>query len=158
MERLNINNNRLPNFNNLNSVDADIYGAHNRVRSVNPFKCRHVVTYENGLEIFGNNLFQTNWDSVPNGFCDFRYELSTGHIIKIPKHKAIKPMIEVSFGLDNSKIFHFVNVACLAEKEIVIYKIVLRQDNIQPYKIGDIIMSREKLPEIFDAGWKFTNY
>jgi hypothetical protein len=141
----------------MDAIDANIYGRYNHVKSVNPYKCRHVVIYNN-IEIYGKNLFNTGWDSVPNGFSDFRYELSTGHIIKIPKYRAIKPMIEVSFGLDNSKIFHFVNVACLADLEVVTYKIVLRQDNIVPQKIGDIIMSRSKLPENLDAGWKFTDY
>ena len=151
-------NKGLPNFNRLDSSDGTIYGSHNRVESVNPYKCRHVLTYPNGEEIYGNNLFQTNWDLAPNGFSDLRYELSTGHIIKIPKVRAIKPLVEVSLGMDGSRIFHFINVNTLQDKEVIIYKIVLRQDKIQPYKIGDIIMNKSKLPDKLDNGWKFTNY
>jgi len=148
----------LPNFKEMGSVDGTIYGSHNKVKSVNPYNCRHVVTYPSGKKIRGNNLFSTEWDSIPNGFCDFKYILSTGHVIEIPKGRAIKPLIEVSLGMDGSKIFHFVNVNVLMENEIVIYKIVLRQDQISKFKIGDVIMSRSKLPESFDAGWKFTDY
>ena len=158
MNKFEINNNKLPNFKNMDSVDADIYGSHNHVKSINPYKCYFVISYPDGKIFKGNNLFETFWDRVQNGFCDFKYILSTGHIIEIPKYRAIKPMIEVSVGLDNSRIFHFVNVACLGDLEVITYKIVLRQDNIVPQKIGDIIISRSKLPESFDAGWKFTDY
>ncbi len=158
MRRLDTSDITLPNFSRLDSCDGTIYGSHNRVESINPHKCRHVLTYPNGKEIYGNNLFQTNWDLAPDGFSALRYELSTGHIIKIPSARAIKPLIEVSLGMDGSRIFHFINVNCIFDKEVVIYKIVLRQDNISPYKIGDVIMSRDKLPEILDSGWKFTNY
>jgi hypothetical protein len=66
-------------------------------------------------------------------------------------------MIEVSFGMDGSRIFHYINVNCLADKEVIIYKIVLRQDNIAPQKIGDVIMSRQPVPEKMQRAWKFTN-
>ena len=59
--------------------------------------------------------------------------------------------------MDGSKIFHFINVKCLAEKEIVVFKIVLRQDNISKYKIGDVIMLRESLPETVHKSWKYTS-
>jgi len=157
MERMSVNN-KLPNFVGMDSVDATIYGSHNKVKSVNPYKCYFIVSYSGGRVFKGNNLFDTYWDRVKSGFCGLKYVLSTGHIIEIPKGRAIKPLIEVSLGIDGSKIFHFINVNVLMENEIVIYKIVLRQDNIQPYKIGDVIISRSKLPESFDTGWKFTDY
>lgn len=151
-------NRDLPNFSRMDATDGTIYGSHNKVLSVNPHKCKFVVTYPNGQQVYGKNLFDTGWNEIQDGFVDFKYILSTGHIISIPRARAIKPLIEVSFGMDSSRIFHFINVQTLHDKEIVTYKIVLRQDNISPYKIGDIIMSKDKLPERFDRGWKFTNF
>jgi hypothetical protein len=149
--------NKLPNFENLDSVDGTIFGRHNTVKSVNPYKCRFVVTYPDGSEVKGINLFTTGWDNIPQGISALRYELSTGHIIEIPRYKAYLPMVEVSFGMDGSRIFHFINVNCLADKEIIIYKIVLRQDNIVPQKIGDIILSRQPLPKDMRGSWKYTS-
>lgn len=154
---MDLSSEKLPNFKELNSVDAKIYGSHNKVVSVNPHKCRFVATYQDGKEIRGNDLFSTGWDKLPQGLSKLRYELSTGHVIEIPKFKAYLNLIEVSFGMDGSKIFHFINVKCLAEKEIVVFKIVLRQDNISKYKIGDVIMSRESLPETVHKSWKYTS-
>ena len=140
----------------MNNVDGTIFGRYNKVKSVNPYKTRFVATYID-KEIRGNDLFKTGWDQIPNGIIKLRYELSTGHVIEIPKYKAYLPLIEVSFGMDNSKVFHYINVNCLAEKEIVIYKIVLRQDNIKPQKIGDVIMGRKPIPSEKSMSWKFTN-
>jgi hypothetical protein len=148
----------LPNFNRLDATDGTIFGRHNKVNSVNPHKCRFVATYPDGSVIEGIDLFTTGWDSIPNGLASLKYELSTGHIIKIPKYKAYLPMIEVSFGMDGSRIFHFINVHCLADKEIIIYKIVLRQDQIAPQKIGDVIMSRLPLDKVEKyQAWKYTS-
>ena len=147
----------LPNFNRLDATDGTIFGRHNKVNSVNPHKCRFVATYPNGSEIKGIDLFTTGWDQIPNGLSELRYELSTGHIIKIPKYKAYLPMIEVSYGMDGSRIFHFINVHCLADKEVIVYKIVLRQDQIVPQKIGDVIMSRQPLPTTKHTSWKYTS-
>lgn len=147
----------LPNFQNLDAVDGKIFGRHNTVSSVNPHKCRFVATYPDGSVIKGIDLFTTGWDSIPNGLSKLKYELSTGHVIEIPKYKAYLPMIEVSFGMDGSRIFHFINVHCLADKEVIIYKIVLRQDNISPQKIGDVVMSRQALPTEEQKAWKYTS-
>ena len=154
---MDINSKQLPNFNRLDSTDGTIYGRYNKVNSINPHKCRFIANYPDGKEIKGVDLFTTGWDFIPNGLSNLRYELSTGHIIEIPKYKAYLPMIEVSFGMDGSRIFHFINVHCLADKEIVIYKIVLRQDRITPQKIGDVIMSRKPLPENMSGSWKYTS-
>ena len=154
---MNLNDQNLPNFNRLDSQDGTIFGRHNKVTSINPFKSRFVATYPNSVEIPGKNLFNTGWDDIPQGLLKLRYELSTGHIIEIPKYKAYLPMIEVSYGMDGSRIFHFINVNCLADKEIIIYKIVLRQDNISPYKIGDVIMSKQPLPKEKHTSWKYTS-
>ena len=154
---MNLVDKRLPNFNNLDAVDGTIYGRYNKVNSVNPYRCRFVAVYPDGGEIKGINLFTTGWDNIPDGLSELRYELSTGHIIKIPKYKAYLPLIEVSNGIDGSRIFHFINVNCLADKEIVTYKIVLREDQISPHKIGDIIMSRKPFNMEKHYAWKYTS-
>ncbi len=151
-----MNNNNLPNFERLDGTDGTIRGRYNKVNSVNPHKCRFVAKYPDGSEIKGLDLFTTGWDQIPNGLIELKYELSTGHVIKIPKYRAYLPLVEVSFGMDGSKIFHFINVHCLADKEVVIYKIVLRQDQISPQKIGDVIMSKQLIPEKMVSGWKYT--
>lgn len=154
---MDINNKKLPNFESLNKEDGKIYGRHNTVTSVNPYQCRFVATYPNGLEVRGNNLFDTWWDKISQGLSALRYELSTGHIIKIPKYKAYLPLIETSFGMDGSRIFHSINVKCLGDKEVIIYKIILRQDNISKFKIGDVIMGKEILPKEQNSSWKYTS-
>ena len=148
--------NKLPNFERLDNTDGTIYGRYNKVSSVNPHKCRFVATYQDGSVIKGIDLFTTGWDQIPQGLSKLRYELSTGHVIEIPKYKAYLPQVEVSFGMDGSRVFHFINVHCLADKEVIIYKIVLRQDNIAPQKIGDVIMSRQPLPVEKHPSWKYT--
>ena len=154
---MDINNKKLPNFKILNKEDGKIYGRHNTVTSVNPYQCGFVATYPNGIEVRGKNLFETGWDQISQGLSKLRYELSTSHIIKIPKYKAYLPLIEISFGMDGSRVFHYINVNCLADKEIIIYKIVLRQDNISKFKIGDIIMSKKVLPKEQSSSWKYTS-
>ena len=148
---------KLPNFEGLNNEDGKIYGRHNTVTSVNPFQCRFVATYPNGSELKGINLFTTGWDNIPQGLLSLRYELSTGHIVEIPKYKAYLPLIETSFGMDGSRIFHSINVKCLAAKEVIIYKIILRQDNISKLKIGDVIMGKEILPKEKSISWKYVS-
>ena len=154
--KLNTDIKSLPNFSRMDSVDGTIYGSHNKVESVNPFKCRFVAEYIDGSTLYGMDLFKTGWDYIPNGITKLSFELSTGHIIRIPRYIAYKHMVEVSLGMDGSRIFHFINVNCLSDKDVIIYKIVLRQDKITPYKIGDIIMSKTNRPEILDNSWKFS--
>lgn len=154
---MDITSKTLPNFNRLDGTDGTILGRYNKVNSVNPYRCKFVASYPDGSEVHGIDLFTTGWDKIPNGLSRLRYELSTGHVIEIPKFKAYLPMIEVSFGMDGSRIFHSINVNCLAEKEVVVYKIVLRQDSISPQKIGDVIMSRQSLPKEFHSSWKYTS-
>ena len=156
MQKLDTSGKGLPNFSRMDATDGTIFGRYNKVNSVNPYRCRFVASYPDGTEVKGLDLFTTGWDQIPQGLLTLRYELSTGHIIKIPKHKAYLPMIEVSFGMDGSRIFHFINVHCLADKEVVVYKIVLRQDQIAPQKIGDVIMSLQPVPKEFNSSWKFS--
>ena len=149
--------NLLPNFKELNKEDGTIYGRHNTVTSVNPYECRFIAYYPNGRAISGVNLFTTGWDEIPNGLSKLEYILSTGHVIEIPKYKAYMPLIECSNGVDGSRIFHSINVQCLAEKEMITYKIILKQDLISKFKIGDVIMSKSPKPEIMSSSWKHTS-
>ena len=148
---------RIPNFSHITKEDGKVYGAHNTITSINPYKTYFVATYPDGKVIKGNNLFTTGWDNIPNGLTSLSYVLSTGQIINIPKFKAYKPLIEVSVGMDGSRVFHSIRVQCLDEKSIVIDKIILIQDLVSKYKIGDRVLSREPLPEKLDKSWKFTS-
>ena len=148
---------RLPNFKELAGEDGKIYGRHNTVTSINPNRCYFIATYPDGRIIKGKNLFETGWDQIPNGLSKLDYVLSTGHIIEIPKFRAYMNLIECSVGMDGSRIFHSISVKCLAEKEIMIYRIILKQDDISKLKIGDIVIGRELLPEKFNSSWKYTS-
>lgn len=147
----------LPNFNELNDKTGKIFGRYNTLTVVNPYKCYFVVIYPDGKIIRGNDLFRTGWDDIPNGLSKFSYRLSTGHIIEIPKFKAYLPLIETSLGFDNSRVFHSINVNCLADEEIIIYRIILREDNKSKLKIGDIVIGKTKLPKTFTKSWKYTS-
>ena len=105
----------------------------------------------------GNDLFNTGWDNIPNGLSALRYVLSTGHIINIPKFKAYLPLIETSVGIEGSRVFHSIRVKCLSDNDVVVFKIILKQDNISKLRIGDIVMGREIKPKNFNKSWKFTN-
>jgi len=154
---MDLSNQKLPNFKELNKEDGKIYGSHNTVTSVNPYQCRFVATYPNGKTVRGNDLFHTGWDQLPQGLRSLKYELSTGHAIEIPKYKAYLSTIETSFGMDGSRVFHYINVNCLAGEKIIVYKIVLRQDNISKFRIGDVIMGKGILPKEKNSSWKYTS-
>ena len=147
----------LPNFQKMAGEDGKIYGSHNTVTSINPYKCYFVATYPDGRIIKGGNLFKTGWDDIPDGLSSLKYILSTGHVIEIPKYKAYMPLIEVSLGMDGSRVFHSISVKCLSNKEIFINRIILREDNISKLKIGDIVMGREPIPEKLNSSWKYTS-
>jgi len=147
----------LSNFKHITNEDGKIYGRHNVVTNVNPHNCHFVAEYPDGKIIKGNDLFVTGWDNIPNGLSMLRYVLSTGHVIQIPKFKAYLPLIETSIGMDGSRVFHSINVRCLTDKDIITYKIILREDKISKLKIGDIVMGKERKPESFNKSWKFTN-
>jgi len=149
--------NKLPNFNHMTQQDGKVYGQHNKVTSVNPYNCYFIAKYPDGKIIRGKNLFETTWDDIPNGLIELSYVLSTGQIIKVPKFKAYLPLIECSLGVDGSRVFHSINVNCLEENNVVIWKIILKQDNISKFKIGDIILSREGLPISMSKSWKHTS-
>lgn len=148
---------KLPNFKHVQKEDGKIYGMYNTVTSVNPYNCHFIVKYPDGKVIKGKNLFTTGWDDIPNGFEEFLYVLSTGKVIKFPKYKAYLPLIECSNGIDGSRIFHSINVKCLEGNSVAVWKIILKQDNLSKLKIGDVVLSREPLPDTMVKSWKYTS-
>lgn len=146
----------LPNFRHMDAEDGTIYGAHNVVKSVNPYKTYFIAHYFNGVIINGKNLFDTGWNTIPDGIISLQYYLSTGHIINIPKFKAYLPLIEVSESLDGARIFHSINVKCMIDEGIITYKIILKEDNISKYKIGDILITKED-KAIKSPYWKLSS-
>ena len=149
---------KLPNFKHMTEQDGKVYGTYDTVTSVNPYNCYFMVKYPNGKVIKGNNLFETGWDDIPNGFVEWSYILSTGKIIVIPKFKAYLPLVECSLGIDGSRIFHSIQVKCLEPNSLQVWKIILRQDNLNTrFKIGDIVLGREPLPKYLNNSWKYTS-
>lgn len=128
----------------LDAIDGTIYGKHNKVKMVNPYKSYFIVMYSNGIVLKGNNLFDTGWNTVEHGISSLQYKLSTGHLINIPKMKGYLPTIEVSESVEGFKLFHAINVNCIGHDEMITYRIILKQDNLSKYKIGDIIVSKSK--------------
>jgi hypothetical protein len=147
----------LPNFKHMTNQEGKIYGTHNTVVDVNPYNCYFIAKYPDGNIIKGNNFFETGWDDIPNGLMELSYVLSTGHIIKVPRFKAYLPLIECSLGVDGSRIFHSVNVKCLEDNSVVVWKIILKQDNRSKLRIGDVVLGREPLPKIMNKSWKYTS-
>ena len=150
--------NKLPNFNDMTAQDGKVYGTYDTVTSVNPYNCYFMVRYPDGKIIKGNDLFNTGWDDIPDGFVELSYVLSTGKIIPIPKFKAYLPLIECSLGVDGSRIFHSIQVKCLEPNCIQVWRIILKQDNIDnKFKIGDVFVGREPLPKHMSKSWKYTS-
>ncbi len=147
----------MKNFQHMTEKDGKIYGKHNVVTCINPHKCHFVAEYPDGKVINGNDLFVTGWDYIPDGLSALKYILSTGHVIEIPKFKAYMPLIETSIGMDGSRMFHSINVKCLSDTEVIVYRIILKQDKISKLKIGDVVMGKERKPENFNKSWKFTS-
>lgn len=148
---------QLPNFSHMNQQDGKVYGQHNKVTSVNPYNCYFLAKYPDGKIIKGQNLFRTGWDGIPNGLVELSYVLSTGKVIKVPKFRAYLPLIECSLGVDGSRIFHSINIKCLEENSVVIWKIILKQDDISKFKIGDVVLGRESLPKTINKSWKYIS-
>lgn len=140
---------------NLDAVDGTIYGKSNKVHMINPYKSYFIVQYNDGTIQRGNNLFDTGWDKVKDGVVSLKYKLSTGHLISIPKMKGYLPTIEVSESMEGFKLFHAIHVNCIAHDKILKYKIILKEDNISRYKIGDIIVS-ESNRGIESSQWKMS--
>lgn len=147
----------LPNYDSMTEKEGKVHGRYNTVTAVNPYNCHFVATYPDGNKIKGNNLFETGWDDTPEGLSTLSYVLSTGHTIDIPKYKAYLPLIECSVGVDGSKMFHSINVKCLEEQSVVVFKIILKESDKSKFKIGDVILSREPLPKDMGKSWKYTS-
>jgi len=137
--------------------DLNIHGRYTTVTSVDPNNCFFVAKYPDGSIRRGNNLFNTGWDDIPQGLTELSYALSTGHVITFPKFKAYLPLIECSVGLDGSRVFHAINVKCLEENSVVVWRVLLKQDTTSNMKIGDIILGREPLPTAMSSSWKYTS-
>jgi len=146
---------RLPNFRHMDAEQGKIYGKYNVVKSINPYKCYFIAHYPNGKKIRGRNLFNTGWSELLDGITLLQYHLSTGHVINIPKFKAYLALVEVSEGLDGSRIFHALNIKGMGNNEVINYKIILKQDYYSKHKIGDIIISKDK-KLIQSSHWKFS--
>lgn len=139
----------------LDAVDGTIYGKSNKVKMINPYKSHFIVTYSDGKIVTGNNLFETGWNKVRHGIKLLQYKLSTGHLINIPKMKGYLPTIEVSETVEGFKLFHAINVNCIAHEEVITYRIILKEDRLDKYKIGDIIVSRSK-NKIESKQWRMS--
>lgn len=140
---------------NLDAVDGTIYGRSNKVNMVNPYTSHFIVHYSNGEVYNGNNLFDTGWCNVRNGIRSLQYKLSTGHLITIPPCSGYLPMVEVSESMEGFKLFHSINVNCLTHDKVIIYKIILKEDNLSKFKIGDIIISTAE-KKINSSQWKMS--
>jgi len=146
---------RIKPISNLDAVDGTIYGKYNKVHMVNPYKSYFIVHYSDGTLQKGNNLFDTGWSGVRQGVSLLQYKLSTGHLITIPKSKGYLPTIEVSESIEGFKLFHAIHVNCMGFDKLIKYKIILKEDNINRYKIGDIIIS-ETAKRIESSQWKMA--
>ncbi len=136
---------KLPNIKHMDAVEGKAYGRHTVVKMVNPYKCHFIAHYGGGKAVKGNNLFDTGWDVLPDGITLLQYKLSTGQLITIPKFKSYLSLIEVSDGLDGSRIFHRINVKGLGDSgRVITYSIILKEDRISKYKMGDIVVTKDK--------------
>ena len=131
----------------LDAIDGTVYGKYNKLKMVNPYMSRFVVYYNDGSIEEGGDLYNTGWSKVRDGISLLQYKLSTGHVINIPKFKAYFPTIEVSESVEGFKLFHAIHVRCLADNRVVKYEIILKQDLIDSYKIGDILISEEAVKQ-----------
>ncbi|RKX67076.1 MAG: hypothetical protein DRP42_01510 [Tenericutes bacterium] len=145
----------LPNFSRMDKEDGTVYGKVT-LTCVNPYNTYFMVKYADGTITRGNNLLKTGWDDIDHGFVELSYHLSTGKVIKLPKFKAYLPLIEASLGMDGSRIFHALNIKCLAETEVVVYRIFLKDEPDSKYGIGDVVISMEPIPKEINKSWKFT--
>lgn len=146
---------RIKPIKNLDAVDGEIYGCSNKVNMVNPYTSYFIVHYTDGSSYQGNNLFETGWDKVHDGISILQYKLSTGHLITIPRCRGYLPMIEVSESMEGFKLFHSINVNCLTHDKMMVYRVILKEDNFSKYRIGDIIISTQGTV-IISSQWKMS--
>lgn len=126
-----------------------------KVLEVNPNNCYFVATYPDGKILKGNALSDKAWQQVPNGLLELKYILSNDKVIEIPKHKAYSPTVD--FNRNKGKtVYYFIEIRCLDDKEIITYKINLRQVSPTGLRIGDVIMRREDILEEMDNSWRLA--
>ena len=127
----------------MDAQDKKIVGGHNTVSMVNPFRT-HFIAHYSSFVVTGNDLFDTGWADLPDGITQLQYQLSTGHVINIPKYRSYLSLIEVSESLEGARVFHSINVKCLGDnEEVTNYKIILKRDQISKYKIGDLLITKD---------------
>jgi len=126
-----------------------------KILEINPNNCYFVVTYSDGKILKGNALSDKAWQQIPNGLLDLKYVLSNDRVIEIPKHKAYLSSIDID-GTGKKTVYYSIDVKCLDEKDIIVYRINLRQLTTAGLKIGDVIMKREDIPEEMDKSWRFA--
>lgn len=144
---------RIKSLKNLDAVDGTVYGKYNKLSMVNPYKSFFIAHYVDGSVVKGNDLFNTGWSAIKDGITLLQFQLSTGHLISIPKFSGYLPLIEVSESMEGFRLFHAINVNCLADSKTMSYKIILKEDQLQKYKIGDIIVTTIDKP-IQSKYWK----
>ena len=125
------------------------------ILEINPNRCFFIVTYPDGKILKGNALSNEAWQYIPNGLSSLKYILSDEKVIEIPRHRAYLPIIDV-YKKRKKAIYYSINVKSLAEKEIITYRINLRQVSPFGLKIGDIIISHETIPKEIDSAWRFA--
>ena len=59
--------------------------------------------------------------------------------------------------MDGSRVFHSIRVNCLTDKDILVFRIILKQDLISKVKIGDILLGKVSKPDKFNNSWKFSS-
>jgi len=130
-------------------------GKYVTVNMVNPYKCRFLAHYKDGLIIKGNNLLDTGWKDLPDGITKIQYELSNGLLVNIPNNfKSYLHLVDASQSLFGTRMFH--NVFIKGETEdgtIVSYQIVLRESEKSSNKIGDILVSKDPI-KLESPHWK----
>lgn len=148
---------KLQHVKQLGPEDGKVFGKTNKVVMVNPYKTYFIAHYPGGNIIKGNNLFDTGWDALPDGILKLEYQLSTGHVIKIPPFRAYLHLVEVSDSLDGGRIFHAVHIKGMTAGADKVAKItiILKQDNFSKFKIGDVIVGSEK-NTILSSSWKLA--
>lgn len=145
---------RVPSFKGLDANSGSVYGKYNTVRTLNPYNCYFIAHY-NDKVIRGNNLFDTGWSNLPDGITKLQYRLSNGNIIEIPKFRAYMHLVEVSFSVEGSRLFHSVNVKGLTDEGSINYKIILKEDSISKYRIGDVIITKD-IKTMESPDWKMA--
>ena len=141
----------------LGKEDGKIFGKSNTLTMVNPYTTFFVAHYPGGRVVKGNNLFETGWDSLPDGIAKLEYQLSTGHKIRIPHFRAYLHLVEVSESIDGGRVFHSVNIKGLTDRDTVVnVKIILTKHRFSKFNIGDVVITQDKQKPYLTPSWKLA--